>query len=141
MKKFLALLCTMILLLTSVPASADGLGDLFSGIFGGDTTEEAEEETHYFEGDTVAVEVNGIKLNVHTNFKTIMDEYDAFFDEYVELMKNPDDMLKYASFMTQYAETMAALSALEEDEDMTNDDLAYYTYIMSNISIKQMTVQ
>ncbi len=143
MKKLLALLCAMMLLLAAAPASASGFGDFLSGIFGESTTEETEAETeiNYFEGDTVTVNVNGTKLTVHAKFKAVMDEYDEFFDEYVKLMKNPNDMLKFATFMTQYAETMDALSALEDDENMTNDDLAYYTYIMSNISIKLLTVE
>ncbi len=139
MKKFLALFCAMMLLLSASSASADGLGDLFGGLFGGNSTEEAE--THYFEGDTVDVEVNGTKLTVHVNLKNVLDEYDAFFDEYVELMTNPTDMVKYASFMTQYVETMAALESLGEDDDLTDDDLAYYLYVMNNVSIKLLTVQ
>ena len=145
MKKFLALLCITILLVTAVPASADGLSDLvggiFGGVFGGSATEETEPDTNYFEGDTVTVDIDGATLTVHTNFKTIMDEYNAFFDEYIALIENPNDMLKYLSFITQYTETIAALSALEEDENMTGDDLIYYTYIMNNIFIKLYAVQ
>ncbi len=141
MKKLIALLCVSVLLMATVPASADGLGDLFGGFFGGSTTEETETDTNYFEGETETVEVNGVKLTVHSKFKKAMDEYDEFIDEYVALMKNPNDMAKYMTFLTQYAETMETLSAFENDEDLVDDDLAYYTYIMSNISIKLLAVE
>ncbi len=141
MKKVLALVCALMMLAMTVPASADGLGDFLGGIFGGSQSETTETDGEYFTGDTVMADINGTKVEVHVKFKQVLDEYEAFFDEYIAFMQNPTDMMKYASFMTQYAETMAALSNLEEEEgEMSNGDLAYYTYVMSNITVKLMTV-
>lgn len=141
MKRFFALVCAVMMLSLTVPVSAEGLGDFLGGIFGGGQTETTETDGEYFTGDTVTADINGTKVEVHVKFKQVMDEYEAFFDEYIAFMQNPTDMMKYASFMTQYAETMAALSNLEEEEsDMSNGDLAYYTYVMSNITVKLMTV-
>lgn len=141
MKRFFALMCAMMMLTLAVPASADGLGDFLGGIFDGSKTETTETDGDYFTGDTVTADINGTKVQVHAKFKQVMDEYEAFFDEYIAFMQNPTDMMKYASFMTQYAETMAALSNLEDEEsEMSTGDLAYYTYVMSDVTVKLMTV-
>lgn len=64
------------------------------------------------------------------DFKATMDEYEAFFDEYVAFMQkyqeNPTStelLAQYASYMEQYADTMAALSAIDQNSLSTADAL------------------
>ena len=86
--------------------------------------------------------VNGMR----PEFKAAMDEYEEFFDDYVELMKklekNPDDpmlLLKSAKFMVQYAETMEALEAWEDD-DLNSKELNYYITVTNRINKKLLEV-
>ncbi len=81
---------------------------------------------------------------IDPEFKQAMDSYEAFFDEYIEFMQSyqqngsPLDMLtKYASYMSQYAETMKAMEGLGEQE-MSNEELLYYTEVTSRINQKLM---
>ena len=74
-----------------------------------------------------------------------MDEYEDFIDTYVEFMDkynsaDPADsaamMLDYARYMKDYTETMAALEKIQDDEDMSNEELVYYTEVMGRINTK-----
>ena len=74
-----------------------------------------------------------------------MDEYEAFFDSYVEFMdkyKNADPtdsltlLADYTKYMQEYTETMEALEKIEDDEDLSNEELVYYTEVMGRINTK-----
>ena len=74
-----------------------------------------------------------------------MDEYEAFFDSYVEFMEkytnaDPADSLSmmtdYAKYMQDYTEAMEALEKIEDDEDLSNEELVYYTEVMGRINTK-----
>ena len=147
MKRILAAGCLVAVLTSSVAgayAEAFNLGSL-TNLFGKAETETVEDKelSDVLTGDTVQTEVNGIKIKVHVKFKELMDSYEAFFNEYVELMKSPSpDLMKYATFMARYAEIVEKLDELdemEEEDELSEGDLAYYTYVMANISI-QMTL-
>lgn len=82
--------------------------------------------------------INGIR----TEFKTAMDSYEAFFDEYAIFMNNfsnSDNTLAafsdYADFMSRYTETMEAMEALGE-EDMSTEEAAYYLEVTTRINQK-----
>ena len=78
---------------------------------------------------------------VSAEFKNTMDEYEAFFDDYVEFMqmyKESNDvamMGKYAEMMNQYVVSMQALENMDT-ESMTVAEQAYYIEVMSRISQK-----
>ena len=79
---------------------------------------------------------------VTPEFKEAMDSYEAFFDEYCDFMQtmaeDPTDMtvmLRYADFMSQYADTMEKLDAIDETELSPADD-AYYIEVMARINVK-----
>ena len=91
--------------------------------------EPAEEEPSFSDGVT-------------PEFKEAMDSYEAFFDEYCDFMQtmaeDPTDMtvlLRYADFMSQYADTMEKLDAIDETELSPADD-AYYIEVMARINVK-----
>ncbi|MBE6479759.1 MAG: hypothetical protein E7Z98_04520, partial [Olsenella sp.] len=61
-----------------------------------------------------------------------MDSYEAFFDEYVEVMKafsddptNAELLMRVSDLTAQEADMMAKFEAWE-DEDLTDAELAYY---------------
>lgn len=79
-------------------------------------------------------------------FKEAMDSYEAFFDEYCEFMNNymeSDDVLgmlnDYTEYMTQYAETMEKMSAMEQGE-MSDAELKYYLEVTERINKKLLGV-
>lgn len=80
---------------------------------------------------------------VSAEFKNTMDEYEAFFDDYVEFMqmyKESNDialMGKYAEMMNQYVVSMQALENMDT-ENMTKEEQAYYIEVMSRISQKMI---
>lgn len=79
----------------------------------------------------VIVKVGGAPLQIHQSFKDALDKYEAYFDEYIDATKN-NDTIKLAAVMGKYAETLAALEKLE-DEDMNEAEAAYYTEVHTRI--------
>ena len=78
-----------------------------------------------------------------------MDSYEAFFDEYIEFMKEYKDadtdeimgmMEDYVDYMTKYTETMNELEELE-NEDMNSAEALYYAEVTSRISQKLLEVE
>ncbi len=158
MKKLIAMLLALVCLAGVLTASAEGLSsigglmDAFSGLLGGeseeteaaDEAEEAETAPETFDGELVDVvidEEDGTTIQVHEDFLEVMDEYEAFFDEYVEVMSQDEpDTMALLDFLGQYAEMMEALTALE-DAELDEGDLAYYTIVLARISAKLATVE
>ena len=104
--------------------------------------------------ESSAVEANGITESegpissaASSDFVAPMDSYEAFFDEYVDFMKNYDEddvtdlgaFGKYASLMTQYADIMEKLDAIDEEE-LTAEEDAYYIEVMARINKKLLEV-
>lgn len=79
---------------------------------------------------------------VSPEFKASMDEYEEFFDEYVEIMlaykENPTStevLSKYADFMSQYSKTMQAFEDIQS-EDLSAADAAYYAEVSGRVMAK-----
>ena len=100
--------------------------------------ETTDEETTEAPTEAPTAAANGIS----PDFKAAMDSYEAYFDEYVEVMQqmktNPSNLAllgKYAEFMSSYADTMDKFDALES-QDMTNEEAAYYAEVSARITQK-----
>ena len=83
-----------------------------------------------------------IPSEIRPEFKSTMDSYEAFFDEYCRFIKKytqsgyPMDMLSdYMRFMSRYADCMAKLEAMD-DGTLSDAELVYYTEVMLRISQK-----
>lgn len=79
---------------------------------------------------------------VSPEFKETMDSCEAFIDEFIAFLKamddDPDDfilLLKYASMMLRYTETLEKLDAIDESKLSPADD-AYYVEVMARIDVK-----
>ena len=79
---------------------------------------------------------------VSADFKGSMDEYELFFDEYIDFMKSykdggaPAEMAaEYADYMAQYAETMDSFSNVQSD-GLSAADAAYLLEVQSRITSK-----
>lgn len=79
---------------------------------------------------------------VTPSFKEMMDSYEAFFDEYIDFMKNykenPSDLSllsEYTEYLSKYSDYMSKLSAVDTDS-LSAADLAYYTEVNARITKK-----
>ena len=77
-----------------------------------------------------------------TDFKSALDSYEKFFDEYIAFMDkykdNPYDLAilgEYSKFLEQYSETMNKMSAIDTSS-LSADDLAYYFEVTGRIYAK-----
>lgn len=79
-------------------------------------------------------------------FEELMASYEAFFDEYVDLMKkvqknptNAELLAAYSSYMARYADMMAKLESWDDKELTTAQEICY-TNTTFRISQKLMSV-
>ena len=101
-----------------------------------ETTEPTEEATEPTEENVQLVD------GLRPEFKEAMDAYEAFYDEYCELMskymKNPADL----TLMTQYMDLLDKSEEMDEafekwdDEDMNPAELKYYLEITDRVMDK-----
>lgn len=77
-----------------------------------------------------------------SDFKAAMDSYETFIDEHCAFMKrynessDPASMVAdYSSMMARYAELSAKIDDIADD-DLTPDELAYYTEVMTRTNQK-----
>ena len=80
------------------------------------------------------------------DFKSAMDSYEAFIDEYVAFMKkynaNPSDLgliADYAKYMSKYSDMVDKFDEWE-NEDLNNTELAYYIDVQSRVTKKMLEV-
>ena len=97
-------------------------------------TTEATEATESEETETQASESS------FEDFKQMRDDYEAFMDSYCELMEkyNSDPgtyMKEYLEMNAKYLKVMDELEELE-DEDLTDEEMAYYLEVMNRINTK-----
>lgn len=98
------------------------------------------EGTEKLSGPTVDVKVEGKTLKVHEEFKEMLDEYEEFFDTYIEVMSDKNaNLIQYMSVLTQYAEMMEALESIDE-ETLSDDDAKYYVVVLNRINTKLIVV-
>ena len=77
-------------------------------------------------------------------FKQKMDDLEAFFDSYVEFLKNYDKddltmLVKYADMLSKYNDAMKALDDIDESS-LTAQESAYYTEVLLRINKKNLEV-
>lgn len=84
--------------------------------------------------ESTAAQSSGIR----PEFKEAMDSYSAFFDSYCDFMKSYDSynitmLIKYSEMMTQYADTMEKIDAIDESTLSSEED-AYFLQTMAHIN-------
>lgn len=99
--------------------------------------------------DTTTKETENKETNsggIGADFKSAMDSYEKFFDEYVAIMKkyanNPSDMSilgDYTKYMGKYAQMMEDFEKWES-EDMNAAETAYYLEVQGRITKKLLEV-
>ncbi len=112
-----------------------------------DTTETENEEAEPSEaadtGDEDSNEGGGL---LSPEFKKTMDDYEAWFDHYCEVMKkyqeNPTDlelMSEMTDLLTEENEMLEQMEAMDESE-MNDAELAYYIEVTARIEKKLLEV-
>lgn len=94
--------------------------------------------------DEIKTEANGIR----TEFKQAMDSYEEFMDEYVAFMKKYADsngtdlslLADYADYMSKYAELVENFEKWD-DEEMSDEELAYYLQVQSRVYQKLSEIE
>lgn len=106
------------------------------------TNEENKTDTTPQKAENNESQTDGIRAD----FKSAMDSYEKFFDEYVAIMKkyanNPNDMSilgDYTKYMGKYAKMMEDFEKWES-EDMNAAETAYYIEVQGRISKKLLEV-
>lgn len=86
---------------------------------------------------------------IDQEFKEMMDEYEAFFDEYVEYinkLNNADSMdalglmAEYADYLEQYTSVMEKMEAINEKE-LTTAEALYYAEVSARIYQKLARIE
>lgn len=113
------------------------------------STEDSDESLDEAESEETTKEPEKEETNnggIRANFKSAMDSYEKFFDEYVAIMKkyanNPSDMSilsDYTKYMGKYTKMMADFEKWES-EDMNAAEIAYYLEVQGRITKKLLEV-
>ena len=144
MKRFLAVIVAMMLMLTMVgcgssepAASEDESGTV-------DTYEQDVEEPEASDSGEEAADADSGLLS--PEFKKTMDDYEAWFDHYCEVMKkyeeNPSDLELLSEMSELLAEESTMLDQMEnmDQNDMNTAELAYYLEVTARIEKKLLEV-
>ena len=106
------------------------------------TTKKKEESTTKKKKEKTTKKSSG----VDPDLKEVLDGYEKFVNEYVDFMKeytdNPslDAVAKYGKMMSDYAKYMDEIDDIDEDE-LSDDDYAYYIDVTARVSKKLLEVQ
>jgi len=113
------------------------------------STEDSDESLDEAESEETTKEPEKEETNnggIRADFKSAMDSYEKFFDEYVAIMKkyanNPSDMSilsDYTKYMGKYTKMMADFEKWES-EDMNAAETAYYLEVQGRITKKLLEV-
>lgn len=79
---------------------------------------------------------------VTPSFKETMDSYEEFMNDYVDFMKKYSEsegdlsmMTEYSEMLQKYSDFASKIDAIDED-DLSADDLAYYTEVITRVNKK-----
>lgn len=97
-----------------------------------DTSKNEETKDNY--------EVDLVENLVTPEFKELMDNYEAFIDEYIAFMENYDEnnlelMYDYLNYLEKFSSTMNKLSEIDENE-LSEADTLYYLEVTARIYAK-----
>ena len=137
--KMLALLLMMSLMLAAVTACGS------SG--SSDSSEPAQPDTETVEDTTEEPEPSESgSEELSPEFKKTMDDYEAWFDHYCEVMKayneNPTDpelLTEMTDLISEEAEMLEQMEAMDQSE-MSKAELAYYLEVTARIEKKLLEV-
>lgn len=100
--------------------------------------------------EPISIDIPAVDDNfIDPEFKEMMDEFEAFFDEYIELsnklskaegMEALELMTAYSEYMEQYAVTMEKMESIDQDE-LTTAEALYYAEVTGRIYLKLAKIE
>lgn len=147
MKKYIAVIVALILVLTLVGCGNDETTSVDNDVETAESVETVEEDTESSEpSDTEDESSNSDSGLISPEFKKTMDDYEAWFDHYCDVMKRykeDSSDLELLSEMTDLlTEETAMLEEMEnmDQSEMNNAELAYYIEVTARIEKKLLEV-
>ena len=152
-KRWIVLLIIGLLVLAGVACGGSGSSEEEPAETGTETTEnnDAEDEDTAVEeadaeDDADADSDSGDSALLSPEFKKTMDDYEAWFDHYCEVMKkyqeNPSDLGLLSEMSDLMAEETTMLDQMEnmDESEMNAAELAYYLEVTARIEKKLLEV-
>ena len=143
MKKYLAVIVALILMLTLVGCGSGDTTSADSDMGTADSYENVEEEATSSEAsDTADDSTESDSELISPEFKKTMDDYEAWFDHYCDVMKRYQEDstdLELLSEMTDLlSEETTMLEQMEnmDQSEMNTAELAYYLEVTARIEKK-----
>ena len=87
-----------------------------------------------------------IETELRPAFKEAMDSYEAFYDEYCDFMKKYQENPTDAKLLAEYSDMLIQLSEMDkefadwEDENLTKEELAYYSEVSNRVTQKLLEI-
>ena len=150
MKKILTMILVVALVLS---LTACDLGQLLDSAPKPSDAHSTKPDYTYTKGDddkgstaTTSANASADANGIRPAFKDAMDAYEAFYDEYCDILKqyyaNPTDI----TLLTKYTELMAKTIEMDEafakweNEDLNNDELKYYLEVNNRVMQKLVDI-
>ena len=147
MKKLIAIVLAIIIALSMVACGGESSPKVESN--NENTNISVEKDTQPEEKVVDAPATKPSELTgIRPEFKKAMDDYEAFFDKYIDFIKKYENasttelmslMADYMQYMTDFAEAMESMEEMESQE-MSTEEALYYAQVTSRISAKLMAV-
>lgn len=109
------------------------------------TSQETEVDAATERSENTA-DTNAALNGIRPEFKEAMDAYEAFYDEYCDILQkyynNPSDMallVEYSNLMAKAVEMDEAFTKWES-EDMSNEELKYYLEVNNRVMQKMVDI-
>ncbi|MBQ3369768.1 MAG: hypothetical protein IJG48_01980 [Mogibacterium sp.] len=145
MKKIIAVIIALILVFAFIGCSKDDTTPAVQESETVETSDTAEEETESPEASDSEDESSDEGL-ISPEFKETMDNYEAWFDHYCDVMKRYKEDSTNLELLSEMTDLMSEeVTMLDEMENMDQDDmntaeLAYYLEVTARIEKKLLEV-
>ena len=146
MKKVLVVIVALILVLAFFGCSKDDTTSAEQDTEAVETTETAEEEAEPSEEAGAEADSGSDSGLLSPDFKKTMDDYEAWFDHYCDVMKkyeeNPSDLELLSEMSDLLTEETKMLDEMEnmDQSEMNTAELAYYLEVTARIEKKLLEV-
>lgn len=146
MKKLLSLFLLSMLILTLTACGGDMNGDKETPEVLNEDTNVSNIESQDDISSSASKENTEKDEELNPDFKTAIDKYENFMNEYVAFMKrykaNPSDLsllADYSEYMSKYVDFVASFDEWG-NKDLNSAELAYYIEVQARVSKKLLEV-
>lgn len=147
MKKYIAIIVALILVLTLVGCGKGETTSADNEITTEESNDIAQEETESPEASDTGSESSDSDIGLLSpEFKKTMDDYEAWFDHYCDVMKrykedssNLELLSEMTDLLTEETTMLEQMENMDQSE-MNNAELAYYIEVTARIEKKLLEV-